>query len=126
MYDSSYVPPPSIDEKPKAPILGILSCAAAVLSVLFFCGIFVLTLVVGSGSGFDVEAINSETLTNLGFGILGLMCASGVSTLVGLALGALALVIHELNKVWGIIGLILNGLIVFGFCVFVGLGVLAA
>ena len=125
MYESSYVPPPLIEEKPKAPILGILSCVAAILAVLFFCGIFILIMVIGSSNGFDAEALTTESMNSLGFGILGLTCASGVSSLVGIALGILSLLIRETVKVWGIAGLVLNGMIILVFCLFFAIGVLA-
>jgi hypothetical protein len=128
MFDNPIAPPISpspFEEKPKTPVLGILSCVAAVVSILLVCGMFVLTYAMGSGSEFDPTRMSYDQLASLGFGIIGLCLGSGFFAIVGIILGIVAVLRKDTAKVWGILGLILNGLIVLSYCGLYALGALA-
>jgi uncharacterized membrane protein (Fun14 family) len=45
-----------------------------------------------------------------------LSCVAGLTTLVGLGLGIASVVQKNAKKVFGIIGLVLNGLFLLGYC----------
>ena len=116
MNDPSFVPPPPEPEKPRAPILGTLSWVAALLSILLYCGMFVLTYVVGGPTEFDSARLGHEKMTSLGYGLLTLLSGSGFAALVAVILGIITVSRKGGNKVPGIWGLTLSGFTILGYC----------
>lgn len=129
MYDAPLAPavqPPPFPEKPKSPVVGILSCAAAALAILMVCGVFILAYSVGSSGQFDPNNLDYQSLAGLGFGVLGLCLGSVFFSLVGIILGIFAIFQKGTARVWGIVGLVVNSLIVLSYCGLYGLGALSA
>jgi hypothetical protein len=62
---------------------------------------------------------------NLLYGLLALCGSSGLGALLGTVLSIAAIVPLERRKVWGDVGLVLNGTILLGYCGVIGLLVLA-
>ena len=112
-------------ENPKKPVLGILSCVAGILSILLFCGMFVLVYSIAGQSGFDPTQMNYEALTNLGLGVIALGGLSIFISLIGLILGVVGVIQKNTPKAWAIIGLVLNILILVGYCAFFSLSIIA-
>jgi hypothetical protein len=96
MYDSSFPPPevpppPPPSEMPKHSKLGIISFVLAIVSLVLVCLFFVFVFI----------------------------CLIGLSNLTGVGLGIAALTQKTQSKVFGILGLVFNALILLGFCIFI-------
>ena len=118
MNEPSYptTPPdmlPPLD-KPKTPILGIISLICAILSGILFCLIFVVAGVFVSQV--NPNQLDYQTLGNLGIGVLVLMCGSVVVALAGVGLGIAAVLQKDTSKVFGIIGLVLSAIMLLAEC----------
>ncbi|MGB7539590.1 MAG: hypothetical protein WBM17_13705 [Anaerolineales bacterium] len=117
MYDANMQPvlPPQ-QKKSWPPFLGIISVITVVFPVLFICAICVLVYSAGSAANYQSEQMGREALANLGFGMIALICAAIVASTVGLVVGIGALFGKTSNKVLGIIGVILNFIMLMGVC----------
>ena len=121
MYDSSFptpiVPPPP-PENPKHSKLGIISFVLSLVSVVLVCLFFVFAYMLG----------NNNLATNTGTTAVGwaFMCLIGLTNLAGLGLGIAALTQKVQSKLFGILGLVFNALILLGFCIFILFAVVLA
>ncbi len=116
--DNAYIQsaPPPQPKKSWPPFLGIISILTVVFPFLFICAMCVLIYAAGSSSGFESEQMGREALTNLGFGMIALICAAVAASVVGLVVGIGALFGKTSNRILGIIGVILNFLVLAGLC----------
>jgi hypothetical protein len=116
MYDSSFPPPevpppPPPSEMPKHSKLGIISFVLAIVSLVLVCLFFVFAYMLGSNN------LSSGTgTTTIGWVFI---CLIGLSNLTGVGLGIAALTQKTQSKVFGILGLVFNALILLGFCIFI-------
>jgi len=114
MYDSSFptpiVPPPPPD-MPRHSKLGIISFVLSIISVFLVCLFLVFAYMLG----------NNNLATNNGTTAIGwvFICLIGLSNLTGIGLGIAALTQKVQNKIFGILGLVFNALILIGFCLFI-------
>jgi hypothetical protein len=127
MYDSTATPAPLIPaETKKQSKIGIASFVIGILAMLIFCIALVLTIIyaipiasqITSTTSYQIDQ-SSPTVISLGI----LMLISPLLSLVGAALGIGALVQKNQKKTLGVIGLVLNLLIILVFCVMFILGV---
>jgi hypothetical protein len=108
MIDSSTTPP-----APAGPImaghsrLGIASFALAILAIMVICVDIIVALAVKT---------NPTVLSGYNIIDVALTCSADVLTLVGLGLGIAAVVQKKDLKIFGTLGLILNGLFLLGIC----------
>lgn len=114
MFDSSFPPPivpPPPPEMPSHSKLGIISFVLSVISVVLVCLFLVFAYMLG----------NNNLPTNNGTTAVGwvFFCLIGLSTLTGIGLGIAALTQKVQNKIFGILGLVFNALILIGFCIFI-------
>ncbi len=123
MYDSSFAPPPLIPpDTRKHSKIGIASFVISLVAALIFCLAFLLAF----GYGFSMAAQNPSFQVDQGspfiltLGLL--MCASPFLSMVGLGLGIGAVVQKADKKLFGIIGLAGNLLIILAFCVLAAIG----
>jgi uncharacterized Tic20 family protein len=117
MSDANMQPVLPLQQKKSwPPFLGIISVLTVVFPFLFICGICVLVYSTGSAVDFQSEQMGRETLANLGFGMIALICAAIVASTVGLVVGIGALFGKTSNKILGIIGVILNFIMLMGIC----------
>ncbi len=94
------------------------------MAVLVLCAMFWLASFSGSDGLSDLAGDASVEATSRDFGIAALCFGSAFFMLLGLGSGLVALLQREGSKVWGIVGLVLNGLIVLAFCGVVGVSLL--
>ncbi len=115
MYDSSFpppiVPPPAPVERKYSPI-GIASFVIGIVSLLSVCGFFALSLLMQDSASTD--SLN----TLIGF----LVICTIVISVVGVGLGIGGIVQKAQSKVFAIIGLALNALVLLGLCLLMVIG----
>jgi len=123
MYDSTFTPPPLIPPvTQKHSRIGIASFVIGIVAVLILCLAFLLAFgyvfsMASQNPSFQVDQ-SSPTVLVLGV----LMFLSPILSLVGVGLGIGAAVQKNDRKLFGIIGLVLNLLIILAFCVLVVVG----
>ena len=122
MNDSSFpppittLPPPPPDLK-KHSSIGIVAFVMGILDILGVCLMFGLSLY-----SQDAPANTSDTLTSVvGFMAICLVIVS----IVGVVLGIIGVVQKAQSKVFAIIGLVLNALVLLGICVIMAIGMAA-
>lgn len=130
MYDNTLLASPPPPLPPETPIaqkesrLGIAAFVLGVAALLFFCAGFLISF----GYGFSLAAQNPyadpssllDQSSPLVILASGLICCSPVLSLLGVGLGVAAVVQKTDKKTLGIIGLVINGLIVLSvYCLFV-------
>lgn len=108
--------PPSQPKKSRLNFLSSLSAVTVMLPSLFICTMCLLLYAVVKTPAFREEQLGSEGFTKLGLGIYALVFAAGVGSILGLVVGIAALFRKNSNKVLGVIGIIVNFLILMGFC----------
>ncbi len=120
MYDPTLTPPPLIPSvTQKHSRIGIASFVIGIVAVLILCLAFLLAF----GYGFSMASqnpsfqVDQSSPTVLALGVL--ICISPILSLVGLGLGIGAAMQKNDRKLFGIIGLVLNLLIILVFCVLV-------
>ncbi|MBI4733186.1 MAG: hypothetical protein HY781_13890 [Chloroflexi bacterium] len=119
MYDPNFsAPPPPPPEVRKYSPLGIISFVLSILALGLVCLFFIYAYILGS----DASTVST------GASVIGWVFICGVSlfTLAGLGLGIAAVVQPAQNKVFGILGLVFNALILIGFCLFMLFAVFVA
>jgi hypothetical protein len=120
MYDSSF-PPPVVPPPPPAASkhskLGIISFILAIVSILLVCLFFIFAYWLGSSS------VSGGGVTVVGWVFI---CLISIATVTGVVLGIIALTQQAQSKVFGILGLVFNALILIGFCVFMLFAVVLA
>jgi hypothetical protein len=114
MYDNTIQPPLETKNHSR---LGIASFIISIVAVLIICGDIVL--VFGLSGGFTVNPSYAGLDTSL-------TCASAVVALVGVGLGIAAVTQKNAKKVFGILGLVFNALILLGICALMGINILSA
>ena len=114
MNDFSFTPPPPpLPVEHKHSPLGIASSIVSVIAFGLVCVFFGYAYFLGSSG----TSIASDAEAILG---LALMCAVPFFTMIGLGLGIAALFQPYPNKVFGILGLVFNAILMLGFCGFIG------
>ena len=114
MYDSSFPPPmvpPPPPEMPRHSKLGIISFVLSIISVFLVCLFLVFAYMLGNN---NLATNNSTTVIGWVF-----ICLIGLSNLIGIGLGIAALTQKVQSKIFGILGLVFNALILIGFCIFI-------
>ena len=127
MYGSTVTPaPPKPNDARKQSKIGIASFVVGIVAMLIFCTALVLTILFAIPIASQTTLINplqiyqsSPTVISLGI----LMIASPLLGIVGTALGIGVLVQKYLKKTLGIIGLVINLMVIFVFCVMFIMGV---
>jgi hypothetical protein len=76
----------------------------------------ILVYAVGSSVNFQTEQMGRQEVTNLGLGMIALICASVVASVVGIVVGIGALFGRTSNKILGAIGAVLNFIVLIGVC----------
>jgi hypothetical protein len=129
MYDSTLNPPqvplPQLPGDQKQSPIGIASFVISILALLLVC----VAIIVAFSYGISVGLNNPynpqvDTSSPVIIGVAVLICLSPLLSLVGVGLGIGAVVQKTQKKTFGIIGLILNGLILVAICVLYLIGVL--
>jgi len=117
MYDSTFTPPQLITPgTQKHSKIGIASFVIGIVATLIFC----LVILLAFGYGFTMAMqnpyfqVNQSSPTILALGLL--MCVSPILSLVGVGLGIGAMAQKNEKKLFGIIGLVLNLLVILVFC----------
>jgi hypothetical protein len=110
----SQPPPAGPSPSPKSwpPFLGMLSILTVVFPVLFFCIYCLVIYSIIGGSGYDPDRVTDAEVLNLGLGMIALLCGTFIVSIVGMVIGLGALFGKTANKILGIIGLVLNGLVI--------------
>ena len=127
MYDSTVTPAPLIPaETKKQSKIGIASFVIGIVALLIMCISLVLAIIYAIPIASQTTSITSSQIElsspivkTLGI----LMLISPLLSLVGAVLGIVALVQKNHRKTFGVIGLVLNLLIILVFCIMFGLGV---
>lgn len=121
MYDSSFPPPvvpPPPPDMPKHSKLGIISFVLSIVSLVLVCLFFVFAYMLGSNT---LSSGSGTTVVGWGF-----ICLIGIANLTGVGLGIAALTQKVQSKIFGILGLVFNALILLGFCIFILFAVVLA
>ncbi len=123
MYDSTLTPSPLIPPNAqKHSKIGIASFVIGIAAVLILC----LAILLAFGYGFTMAIqdpyfqVDQSSPIILALGLL--MCISPILSLVGLGLGIGAAVQKNEKKIFGIIGLVLNLLVILVYCVLAVVG----
>jgi hypothetical protein len=124
MYDSSFAPPPlTAPDTRKHSRIGILSFVIGILAALVIC----LTILLLFGYGFSMALQSPNSPVDQGspafLALVFLIFASPVLSLVGVGVGIGAVMEKSEKKLFGILGLVLNLLIVSAFCLLMVIGI---
>jgi magnesium-transporting ATPase (P-type) len=103
-------PPPS--GKTWPPFMGMLSILTVVFPILFACIYCLVIYSFISQTGFNADRVTDAELVNMGLGTIALVCGTLIISIVGMVIGLGALFGKTANKILGIIGLVLNGLVI--------------
>jgi len=114
--DIGFPPSPPAPELRKHSRLGMASFIISIVAALIICIDIVLAF--GNGSGFSVSSSYAWVDTAL-------TCASAVAAVVGLVLGIIAVNRKNTKKVFGILGLVFNALIVLGICALIRINIMS-
>lgn len=114
MYDNTLPPPPETINHSR---LGIASFIISIVAALIICGDIVLVFGISGGLSVSQSYAGVDSA---------LTCASALVALVGLGLGIAAVAQRNAKKVFGILGLVFNALIVLGICALMGINILSA
>jgi hypothetical protein len=135
MYDNTLLAsPPPVPEPVEPPVvqkqskLGIAAFIIGLAALLFSCIGFVISF----GYGFSLAAnnpyYNPSMIDQSSPAIMiasVLFCCSPILSLVGIGLGIAAVVQKTDKKTFGIVGLVINGLIILSICVLFIIGLIA-
>jgi hypothetical protein len=122
MYDSSLPPVPVIQGTQKQSKIGIACLILGILSLLFLCIGFIISLSYGVSLGLenpyvtDPASLVDQTSPAIIASSVFIYCTPVIS-LIGVGLGIAALVQKKDKKTFGVIGLVLNALILLSVCV---------
>lgn len=125
MSDTTFAPPPIIPpDTRKHSRIGLASFVISIVAAMIFCLAFLLAF----GYGFSMAAQDpsyefdqgSPFILTLGL----LMCISPFISMVGLGLGIGAMVQKTDKKLFGIIGLVVNLVVILTFCILASIGLL--
>jgi hypothetical protein len=119
MNDMPFNPPPPPPSVRKHSPLGIASFVLSILSAAMICAFITYAYILGSNSTSTVSMGASAVVWVF-------ICAISLASLVGLGLGIAAVVQPGQSKVFGILGLVFNALILIGFCIFLLFAVFVA
>ena len=111
-------PPPPIKTKHSG--MGIASLVIGILVIILLC--FTFTLAMAQGGNPNMSINSDSLLTFIGL----LTCGTIMLSLVGVGLGIAAIIQKNVKKVFGIIGLVLNGVSLLGLGGITILGLLAS
>jgi ABC-type polysaccharide/polyol phosphate export permease len=118
MYDTPFIPPspPPPPAAQKHSTLGIVSLVLAILAMLIMCVDVVIIMGITGGTNISTE---------VGYLDAALSCLAAIMALTGLGLGIAAVSRKDAKKLFGILGLVLNGLYLIGYCGLVGINMLS-
>lgn len=133
MYDNTLLavpPPPPVEQSPihKQSKLGIASFVISLVSLLLVCIGFIIAFSYGISLAANNPLTNPGMIDQSSPAILiasVLMCCSPGLSMLGMGLGIAAIVQKTEKKTLGIIGLVINGLILISVCLLFGIGLLA-
>jgi hypothetical protein len=114
--DIGFPPPPPAPEMRKHSRLGIASFIISMVVVLIIFGDIALALGLSGGISVPQSYAGVDTA---------LTCASALLAAVGLVLGIVAVTRKNTKKVFGILGLVFNALIVLGICALIGINIMS-
>jgi len=77
------------------------------------CAFFIFAYYLGSRYG---GSASPQSISAVGWVFI---CLAGLAGVVGVGLGIAAVVQNNTSKVFGILGLVMNSLVLLGFCVFI-------
>lgn len=123
MVDSSFIPATNIPSNAqKHSRIGIASFVVGIVSMLIFC----LAILLAFGYGFSMTAQNPSFQVSRSSPIILalslMMLISPVLSLVGAVLGSVAVFQQNLKKLFAILGLVFNMLVILAFCVLLVIG----
>ncbi len=126
MNDTPFIPPSgNLPDARKHSRLGIASFVIGIISMLVFC----LAIVLAFGYGITIASSNPSIQSLQGsptFLALGLVLfLSPILSLVGVVLGFVAVFQKDSKKLFAVLGLVFNFLIILVFCVLLVFGLLA-
>jgi hypothetical protein len=131
MYDSSLPPVPLVPpplETQKQSKLGIAAFILGIVAVVVFCIGFLIAVGYGVSIGLNNPYGDPYSMIDQGSTLIlvasGFIYCSPVLSLVGVGLGIAAVAQKKGKKTLGIIGLVLNGLILLSFCALLVLGLM--
>lgn len=127
MYDPNFPPPVTADPlAPPPPVaqkhsgVGIASFVIGILSLIMVC----ITFIVAGGSGGVSEYSSSYESLMTGIGLLA--CGTIALTLVGVVLGIVGVAQKNVKKLFAILGLSANGLVMLSLCLIIVIGMIAS
>jgi hypothetical protein len=129
MNEMPFTPPPSplVTVSGKLSKIGIASFVLGLVAVLLFCAAFLLSFGYGISLAANNPYFDPATL-DLGSPIVliasGLFYCSPVFNLIGTGLGIAAVFQKTDKKTFGIIGLVINGVILLSLCALFGIGLI--
>ena len=123
MYDSSFPPPITAPPPPMAEKHSGIGIAAFVIGILVLIMICITFAVAGGTSGMSTYSSSYDSLLT-GIGLLA--CGTIALAVVGTVLGIVAVFQKNTRKVFGIIGLVLNALVLLAMCGILALGMAAS
>jgi hypothetical protein len=98
----------------KFPWPGTISLVMAFISAILTCIMFFMFYNIGMMA----QGGGSSSLTGMSVGALALLCGTVTASLIGVGLGIWGTVQKTTSKITGIIGLVINGLVLIGLCCF--------
>jgi hypothetical protein len=129
MYDSSLPPVYPTASPAKQSKIGIASLVLGILSLIFLCIGMIISISYGVSLGVDNPyttdpyALVDQASPAILAASLFIYCTPVIS-LIGVGLGIAAVVQKKDKKTLGIIGLVINSLLLLGVCLLLGLGLM--
>lgn len=118
MDEMPFTPPPPPPVTRKHSPLGIVSFVLSILSIGLICIFLIYAYIIGnSGTAITTQASVSVWV---------FICVISLFSLVGLGLGIAAVIQPASSKVFGVLGLVFNALVMIGFCILLILSVVVA
>jgi hypothetical protein len=128
MFDSNLPAPPLLTGTQKQSRIGIAAFVLGIIASLLLCIGFLIAFGYGFTNAMNSPSLDPSTIIDTGSTTIllasGFIYCSPVFSLVGLGLGIAAAVQKRDKKTLGIIGLVLNALILLSFCAIFGLGLI--
>ncbi len=129
MYDANLPVPPVVEPaQQKQSKLGVIGFILSILAVVMFCIGFLIAFGYGATIAVQNPYADPAGLIDTSSPLLlltsGLFCCSPGLSLVGVGLGIASVVQKTEKKVFGILGLVINGMILVSICLLFVIGLL--
>ncbi len=128
MYEPNLTPPPLVIEGQKQSKIGIAAFVLGIVAVLMFCVGFMISFGYGASIALENPYADPYSMIDQSSPLILLasvfFCCSPGLGLVGVGLGIASVAQKTDKKTLGIIGLVLNGLILLSFCGLFALGLI--